>query len=390
MQKTIKLLYLVLVSWICILSISFGSEISNLNADDIIKTQLDMFNWDEIEKLEDSLAEYVPQLEGFSLKDEVADILAGQKEFTVQAALSVLGNMFLGELYAYVSVIVRFVLIIVLCHILNNLSTAFESRNTTKVAFFVCNIVVLYSVAQSLVLVVQLAHQTIDHLTDIMLVVLPTLLAFMATSGYIATSAALSPVVISGLLMISFVIQRLLLPSIVGIIILQIISSMSDEFKIDNFIKLFYKYSKIVLKTIFVLSLGIMGIYKMSLPYVDVTMRRVGLTLGAKFIPILGDAVSGAIDFIIQISGMIKNAFGIGVILWIVILIAMPLVKMFTYTVLYHFAGAIIEPLGDKKMAKIATDIAKGCEFVMSCVGVVAILCVVALIICMSIGASLM
>ncbi|OOB78812.1 MAG: hypothetical protein ATN33_06635 [Epulopiscium sp. Nele67-Bin001] len=385
MQKKIAL---VIAIWISLVALSFGAEI--LNADDIIKVQLELFDWDGIDRLEQSLASQSPQLENFDLQEEVMLILSGQKQFSLQSVLNYLLDALFGEIYAYISIIVRFILIIVLCHILNNLSTAFESKNTTKVAFFVCNIVVFYSVAQSLVLVVELAHQTIDNLTSLMLVILPTLLAFMATSGYIATSAALSPVIVSGLTAVSFVIQYFLLPSVVGIIILQMVSSMSDEFKIDKFIGLFYKYSKSFLKLIFVLSMAIMGIYKMSLPYVDVTLKRVGLTLSAKFIPILGDAVSGAIDLIIQMSGMIKNAFGIGVILWIVILIAMPLVKMFTYILLYHFAGAIIEPLGDKRMAKMATDIAKGCEFVMSCVGVVAILCIVALVICMSIGASLL
>ncbi len=384
----LKKIALIVMIWMSVISVSYGAEM--LNADDIIRAQLEIFNWDEIEKLEQSLLAQAPQMEDFDLQEEVMLILSGQKEFTLQAILNYLINALFGEVYAYISIIIRFILIIVLCHILNNLSTAFESRNTTKVAFFVCNIVVLYSIAQSLVLIVELANHTIDNLISLMLVILPTLLAFMATSGYIATSAALSPIIVSGITAVSFVIQYLMLPSVVGIIILQMISSMSDEFKIDKFIALFYRVSKWFLKLIFFLSMSIMGIYRMSLPYVDVTMKRVGLTLSTKFIPILGDAVSGAIDLIIQMSGMIKNAFGIGVILWIALLIAMPLIKMFTYTILYHFAGAIIEPLGDKKMSKMASDIAKGCEFVMSCVGVVAILCIAALVICMSIGASLL
>ncbi|OOO00175.1 MAG: hypothetical protein ATN35_08650 [Epulopiscium sp. Nele67-Bin004] len=382
MQKKTLFLSLIIFAWISITLPNYATDF--LNADEIIKMQLEMFDWQEIEQLEEQLPY------DFDLRSEVSKILTGERIFSLPETLSLIVNLLAGEVYGYASVVVRFIFIVLLCHILNNLSSAFESKNTTKVAFFVCNIVVLYSVSQSLVLIVTLAQDTIHSLSQIMLVVLPTLLAFMATSGYIATSSALSPVIVSALTMVTFIIQNFMLPTIISIIVLQIISNMSDEFKIDNFIKLFYKMSKWFLKTIFFVSLGIMGIYKMSLPYVDVTMKRVGLTLGAKFIPILGDAIGGAIDFIIQVSGMIKNAFGIGVILWIVLIIAMPLAKMFVYTVLYHFAGAIIEPLGDKKMSKIATDIAKGCEFIMSLVGMVAILCIVALVICMSIGASLL
>ncbi|OOB77660.1 MAG: hypothetical protein BEN19_01550 [Epulopiscium sp. Nuni2H_MBin003] len=386
MQKKIQLV--VILMWCFFSTNCFASD--SINADEVIRIQLEMFNWEEIEKLEQQLQQSVPELSEFDLREEVSLILSGQSRWQLGDILGFIVNRLLGEFFTYISVVIRFILIIIVCNILSNLSSAFESDNTTKVAFFVCNIVVLYSLMQSLILVVDLAYSTIETLQSIMLVILPTILAFMASSGYIATSAALSPIIVTGLTVITFVIQNLMLPSVVGIIVLQVISNMSDEFKIDKFIQLYYKISKWMLKTIFFASIALMGIYRMSLPFVDTTMKRVGVTLSAKFIPILGSAVSGAIDMIIGISGMIKNAFGFGVIVWIVLLVSMPLIKMLAYTLLYYFAGAIIEPIGDKKMANIATDIAKGCEFVMSIVGVVAILCTLAVAICMSIGASLM
>ncbi|ONI45203.1 hypothetical protein AN640_04895 [Candidatus Epulonipiscium fishelsonii] len=385
MQKKILLMLIIFLS--CINTVTYAAGV---NADEIIKTQLEVFNWDEIKRLENDLKEEVTALKDFNLEEEVLLVVSGKKEFSIETIVDATIEMFVGELDTYINMMARFVLIIVLCHVLSNLSSAFESKNTTKIAFFVCYIVILYSVAQGLVLMVELAQNTIGNLLNIMYVVLPTLLTFMATSGYIATSAALSPVIIGGLTFISFVIQKFMLSSVVGVILLQIISSMSEEFKIDNLIALFYKICRWILRSTFFLSIGIMGIYRMSLPYTDATMKRVGITLSTKFIPILGDAVSGAIDLIIQCAGMIKSAFGIGVIIWIIVLITMPFIKMLVYIILYNFAAALVEPLGDKKMAKIALNIANGCEFIMSCVGVVAILCISALVICMSIGSSLL
>ena len=93
-------------------------------------------------------------------------------------------------------------------------------------------------------------------------------------------------------------------------------------------------------------------------------------------------------DFIVRCSGLIKNAFALGIVIWIVVIVAMPLVKIITYIFLYNVAAAAIEPLGDKKMSKIATNLAKGCEFVMSCAGIVSILSIVVMVICMCVGAS--
>ncbi|WP_029487814.1 stage III sporulation protein AE [Candidatus Epulonipiscium viviparus] len=389
MQK-IKLLIALVICLFGVCETMATEEAGSINTDLIIETQLEMFNWDEIEKLEADLSQNVPELKDFDLKHEVGLVLSGQKKFNLETILEFIKDSIFAEFFTYLNVIVRFILIVIVCNMLNNLSAAFDSKNTTKIAFFVCNIVILYSVMQSLVLIVELAHKTIETLQGIMLIMLPTLLAFMAASGYIATSAAMSPVVIGALNMMVFIIQNILLPNVVIVVILQILNQMSNEFEINKLIALYYKVNKWILGTIFGSSIAILGIYRMSLPFTDVTMKRVGLSLSTKLIPIVGNAVGGAVDMIIQISGMIKNAFGVGVIIFIVIVIAMPLIKIFAYIFLYHVAGAIIEPLGDKKMAKIATDIAKGCEFVMSCVGTVSILSILALVVCMSVGSGLL
>lgn len=124
----------------------------------------------------------------------------------------------------------------------------------------------------------------------------------------------------------------------------------------------------------------------MTLPYADVTVKKAALKFSTAFIPVVGNAVGGAADFLMSCSGLIKNTFSAGVIIWLLLLVSVPLIKIFSYVVVYQIAGALIEPIGDKKMASIAHKLGKGCEFIMSAVGIVALLCVCSLAICMSVG----
>lgn len=387
MQKKIIYLWIMLVMWVGIGQVIYASEIP-AGSNEIIQSQLNMLDWDELEAVQSRLQEQVPAMKGFNLKQEVAQIVSGEKRFSLQEVVGLIKDMFFREIGTYVNVIARFILIVILCNLLSRLSSSFQSKEVTKIAFFVCYMLIIYSVAQSLVTVVDLAQNTINNLCEMMLVALPTLLAFMAVSGYIASTAALAPIIIAALNMIAFVIQKMMLPSVVGVIILQIVSSMSEEFKVDKLIGLFYKMSKWILRGTLIISIGIMGAYNVVLPALDVTMKRVGMVLGTKFIPVIGDAVGGAVEFIVRCSGLIKNAFALGIVIWIILIVALPLIKIITYIFLYNIAAAMIEPLGDSKMSKIATNLAKGCEFVMSCVGIVAILSVVVMVICMSVGAS--
>lgn len=368
----------------------YGSEtvygIGQEEQDEIINYQLDLFNWEEIEKLQKKLNTSQQQGKSYNLKEEVLEIVKGSKKFRVEEIIGKIADSLIGEINSYIKLGVRFILVVLLCSMLQSLSSSFQSKDTNKVAFFVCYMVIVYSVVDSVTLLTSLAKTTIDKMSEVMYICMPTLLAFMSSSGYISSSAAMAPVVIAALNLITYVIKVFVLPCIISVLALEIVGTISEDFKIDKLIQLFYRAIKWVLRGIFFISLAILGFYKSTMPYIDQAVKKGTLKISSAFIPVIGDAVDGALDFIINCSLLMKNAFSIAVIVWLVILVSIPLIHMLAFVVVYHVAGAVIEPLGDKKMAQIAGKIARGGEFIMSCVGIVALLCMSVLVICMSVG----
>ena len=388
MKRIRRICIMVLIGmWIMIQPIK--AEEAPLQTEDMVLEQLDLFDWSTIETLEAQLKASAPHMKDFDLSDQVIRLATGQERFSIEKIVQYVVGQFVGELQYYIRIIVRFILIVILCGFLQTLTTAFKSKDITKIAFFVCYLLIIYTISQSLFVIVDLAMSTISRLSEIMLVTLPTLLAFLAVSGYVTASSALAPVMISVLNGVTLVIQKIILPIVVSIVILQIMSSMSEEIKLDKFVDLFYKVVRWGLRAIFVLSIGIMGIYKLTLPTIDVAIKKGALNFSAAFIPVVGDAGKGAIEFMLTCAGLAKNAFAIGVIIWILIVAGLPLIRLFAYVAMYHLAAAIIQPVGDKKMSQIASILAKGCEFVLSCVGSVVILAISVMLVCTSIGMSI-
>lgn len=389
MQKRMMVLISFLLAMVCLCLPCMAKEESQLSTQGILQQQFDLLNWEEIKELEDQLKQSVPYMQDFNLSEQVTKLITGEERFSLQEIMMQIGQLFIKEFNTYFKIILRFILIVILCSILQVLSQSFQSQNTTKAAFLVCYVLVIYTLTQSLFVIVELAQNTISNLFQMMQVTLPTLLAFMAVSGYITSSSALAPVIIGAFNMMTFFIQKILLPVIISIIVLQVVSTMSEEIKVDKLVGLFYKGMKWLLRGTLVLSIAIMGIYKLTLPYVDVAIKKGAINLSTAFIPIVGDASRGALEFIMSCSALIKNAFAIGVIIWVVLIAAIPLIKILSHVVLYHIASALIQPIGDKKMAEIATILAKGCEFILSAVGIVVVLTIASMIICASIGTSM-
>ena len=245
---------------------------------------------------------------------------------------------------------------------------------------------ILLSVVQSFQVMTQLAIDVIDHLGQVMLVCVPTLLVFMASTGFAVSAGSMAPVIISSLSLMTYLIKIIILPCIISVVVLEVLSAMSEEFKVDKLIALFYNGIKWTLKTMMAVSIGLLGFYRLVMPGVDATVKKATVKFATAFIPVVGNAVGGTIDFITQGASVMKNTFSAGVIIWLLILLSIPLIKILAYICVYQVAGAVIEPIGDKKMAKIATKLGKGCQFIMSCVGIVAMFCLCSLIICMTIS----
>ena len=354
----------------------------------VIDYSMSLFDWESIEEAERELRQDLPQGINFGLKDEMNKMLAGETTLTVGYVLNFIFELLIGEIGTFIQFGGRFVLVVLLCNLLQTLSSSFKSKNVSQIGFFVCYMAILLSVVQSFQVMIQLAMRVIDDLGHVMLICVPMLLAFMASTGFVASAGTMAPLIISALGILTNIIKVVILPCIISIVVLEVLNAMSEDFKVDKWIGLFYKGIKWVLNTMLIVSVGLLGLYRLVIPGLDNTVKRATVKFSTAFIPVVGNAVGGTIDFITNGAGLIKNTFSAGVIIWLLLLLSVPLIRLLAFTCIFEVAGAMIEPLGDKKMAKIATKFGKGSKFVLSCVGIVALFCVCSIVICMTIHAS--
>lgn len=368
------------------------SQVESLDGEEkvneVIQYGMNLLDWESIEKLEQELQVAMPDDISFHLKEEMSKLLSGQSELSVTSVLTYIVRGLFNEAGVFIQFGARFILIVLLCNLLQSLSTSFKSKDTAKIGFFVCYMVILLSVVQSFEVMIRLAVEVIDRMTQVMLICIPILLAFMATSGFNLSAGTMAPVIVTSLSLMSYFIKIIVLPCIISVIVLEIMSAMSEEFKVTKLVGLFYKGIKWVMRSLLLISVSLLGFYRLVMPGVDLTVKKATLKFSTAFIPVVGNAVGGTIDFITQGSILIKNTFSAGVIMWLLILVSIPLIKIFAYVCVYQIAGAIIEPIGDKKMATIATKLGKGCQFIMSSVGIIALFCICSLVICMTISAT--
>ncbi len=370
------------------IEIKAQDEEKRISEQQIIDYGINLLDWDSINTLQEELSDAMPKDISFDLKGEMQKLIQGDEQVNVYHILNYIMSVLFNEVGVFVKLGARFILIVLLCNLLQTLSSSFKSKNTSKVAFFVCYMAILLSVVQSFTVMIELATTLIDQVTHLMMVVVPIMLAFMATSGFNLSAGAMAPVIISTLNLMTYLVKVIVLPCIISVVVLEVTSSMSEEFKVNKLVELFYKGIKWGLRSILGISVGLLSLYRFTISGVDATAKNATVKFSSAFIPVVGNAVGGSVEFITNVSTLIKNTFGGSVIIWILILASIPMIKILAYVCVYQIAGAVIEPIGDKKMASIATKLGKGCQFIMSSVGIVVLFGICAIAICISISAA--
>jgi stage III sporulation protein AE len=76
------------------------------------------------------------------------------------------------------------------------------------------------------------------------------------------------------------------------------------------------------------------------------------------FIPVVGKTLSDAADTVIGCTLLIKNAAGIAAMIGVIMICAVPLLKILALAALYKCAGALLEPISEKRVTNCINDVA--------------------------------
>lgn len=113
------------------------------------------------------------------------------------------------------------------------------------------------------------------------------------------------------------------------------------------------------MKIIVTLVMGLNIVQGLIHPAVD-RLKMTSWTKTVSMIPGIGNSASAIGEILIGTGMVIKNSVGVAAMLILVILVAIPLVKIFVMSLLYKLASAILEPITDKRLAGSVNGVFKG------------------------------
>ena len=274
-----------------------------------------------------------------SVRQLFAQLLSGHLEFDFLQLGQQLIQLLWQSATAQFSLLGQLILLAIVFAVLKQLESSFSHSNVQKVSGLVIQAIAVLLILQSGRQVLAYAQQAVSGMTELMELLLPLQLILMAGLGNVKTAGLLQPSLLLIVQSAAFFCQHILLPVIIMELLLKLVNSFSDTYRLSSLAAFLRKV---------ILSIqGISGqaLYRLSL-------RAVKYVTGAA-VPVVGGMLSGLLDTLLSGGMMIRNALGFIGLLIILLLTVLPALKILILYFLYSFAAALLQPLGDSRMISL-------------------------------------
>lgn len=356
--------------------------------DKVINKQIDILDLSEPEKaIEEAKQEGSnPLLNEFDMKESMVDSIRGKQSISPGKIVKGLTSLFAGEINEYFNLMGRLIILVVFCSVLSTLGASFNSESTSQVAFYVAYIVLIIVLAESFMVSMNIARTTIDHMTFTMQASIPVMVTLLISTGNAITGGVFQPIVFATIQIGSSIIKNVVLPLVFFVSVLQIVSNISEDFKIDALVDLAYSTIKWILRGIVAVFVAVMGLHGLTAPFVDGTINKAAKSMTSTFVPVVGEALSGTVDLVMNCGAIVKNSYTVGVIIALLLICVVPLIKVFLCMAVYQVTAAIIEPISDKRIALCLSGMGRAAGYLLGTLTTVMVLFILNMLIL--VGAS--
>jgi stage III sporulation protein AE len=344
-------------------------------ADTLVREQAERLPTDQVEQYWSQMMKeyggYLPEGQTPGFMDM---LVPGGEGFGPKSVISALLKFFFHEVLASGKLLATIVILTVFSMILESLQSAFERKNVSKIGYAICYMVLIVIAINSFGLAIGYAKSAISTMIHFMIAIVPLLLTLLASMGNLTSVTVMHPLIVFMINTMGAAIYYVVFPLLFFSVILHIVSSISDKYKVTQLAKLLQKAGVTLMGIMVTVFLGVLSVQGVTGAVADGVGIRTAKYITGNFVPVVGKLFTDASDTVVGASLLVKNAIGLAGVVMIIFLCAFPAVKILTMALIYHVSSAVLQPLGDSPIIKTLNTIGKSLIYVFAALAAVGFL----------------
>ncbi|MBS4209636.1 stage III sporulation protein AE [Bacillus sp. FJAT-50079] len=346
-------------------------ENSEDSSSSLLDKQLDQLGLEELtehwEAIVSEYGSYLPE----SQRGTLLDFIKGDQAFSLNGLFRGMIAFAFQEIAINAKLLGSLMLLTIFSAFLQSLQTSFENGAVSKVAYSIIFIVLIIVALNSFRVAADYAIGAIDTMSQFILALIPLVLALIASSGGLASSAFFHPILLFLIHTSGIVIKNVVLPLLFLSTLLNITSSLSSQFKVTQLSGLLQKASIGVLGVFVTVLLGVLSVRGAAAAVADGVAIKTAKFVAGNFVPVVGRMFTDAADTVIAASLLLKNTVGIAGAAIVLLIAAFPAIKILVISFIYKLASALLQPLGNGPVIECLHQVSKTMLYIFAALAIV-------------------
>jgi stage III sporulation protein AE len=308
-----------------------------------------------VEELDADLAE---TMSSFSLKDLYNAFRGGDFSFDLAAIFQSLLAWIFREARSFLSLLGQLLLLGMTAAVFHIFEECFEGKGVAKVGQWVIFLAFILVAVKTFRIALDLGSETIHQAADFLCAVLPVVLGAFALTGSAVSAAVVQPSILAVISIFLGLTERFFLPLVLIMAVLAVTAHLSPAFSFQKLFSLIRDVILVCLGLMMTIFTGIIGLESFAAGTIDgLTLKTVKMATG-NFIPVVGGYIADAFDSLLGASLLLRNGIGIFGSIAVILVIALPAIRILLMSLLFKLAAAILQPFGDNEFVATLSDFA--------------------------------
>lgn len=262
----------------------------------------------------------------------------------------------------------------ILCAISTDAEGGIISKTTAKVIRLACISVILLILTSMLVGIVSSTVNCVTTIKKQVDIITPVLITLTVLTGGSDSGAIYTPCAMflgEGAI---YLVNSVILPTTLAVIVLNFMSKLNPDISFTGVSSLL----KTIMKWIIGITVAIFGIFitvqSSSSSLFNGIFFKVTKYLVGNSVPIVGNFLSAGVDMIVLSGTVVKSGIGMTGVVLLIGEIIEPVVALVSFSLMLKITGAIAQPIGEKTMYSLFSDLSKDVEYLIAGILTVAFL----------------
>ena len=333
------------------------SEAQKIKAEDM--AQEDAQDYEEILNLYDLTdidVEIKEKIVNYSFSEIIGALIKGDFSQTLTMLKDTVLSQFFNEVLYNRYALIKIILLAVISAMFSNISIILDRREISETGFFITYLLMITILIGSFQVMSDMLDSVVQDVSSFIKIIIPAMVLSAGLCSGQATALGFGEIALFTIYIGEILVRNVVLPFIKLYVILMAVNNLMDEDYLSKFGGIFKSFVLWFLKFFTGVVMGIQIIKGMILPGIDLAGKNTVIKL-LNLIP-GAEEINTAGSIFLSSASVIKNAIGGASILILVMIVAVPAVKMFVFVIAYRITAALIQPMTDRRISGCVDSVA--------------------------------